>query len=79
MKKFLAIATLFLLVGCAASNIKITYSDGTTKEASASALFTNLNAVKGDFMKETFSVKGAEGALDLQTLLQILSAAAAAQ
>ena len=78
MKKLLAILAALILSGCAASNVAITLPDGTKKEANSMAIWTDFKSVKGDFLKETFDVKGMEGNLDLQTLLTILQAASAA-
>ena len=76
MKKLLAILTVLILSGCAASNVAITLPDGTKKEASSMSLFLDMKSIKGDFQKETFQVQGSTNSLDLQTILNILQAAA---
>lgn len=79
MKKFAVLILALMLSGCAFGSVAITMPDGTKKEASSASLFLDMKSVKGDFQKETFAVQGSTNSLDLQTILNILSAAAAAQ
>lgn len=79
MKRLFAIAILLILTGCAAGNVSITLPDGTKKEASSMSFWLDMKSVKGDFQKETFQVQGSTNSLDLQTILNILQAAAAVQ
>ena len=77
MKKLIAILIVFLISGCAFGSVSIK-PDGT-KEATSASLFLDMKSIQGDFVNQTFKVKGSENSLDLQTLLTILQAAAAAQ